>query len=382
MAALTLAFLLYEFRSIVILFILAILFSAAIRPPVLFLIERFNLSRSTATISIFILIAIITLLFIIVPSNALLTEVQTIFNDAAATYESRYPAWLEGSTLERTIAAELPPPDRLYETLIGPIFGQEIISLTSGLMSILGGAAVIIILSIYWTIDQNLLERYWLSLLSADKRVQARQIWRATEAGIGDYFRSEILQSILAALTLALIYWALGLQFPLILSGLAALAWLIPLLGALFAILPLLLVGLLYGSFGLSLAAALCTIVILSGLELIVEPRLFNRRRYNATTTVLLMLIFVEGFGLVGLIMAPPIAAALQIFFNHWVENISTAVTKESSVEVSLLQERFERMMSKQAQSKDALSPELESLTQRLAKLIDEANNLVTNSNN
>ncbi len=381
MLALMLGVLIYQFRGIAILFILAVLFSAAIRPLVILLAERFSLARATATLTIYILIIIIILLFIIVPSNALLNESQTILNDIASTYETQYPTWTEGSSFEQAIAAELPPPDRLYETLIGPLFGQEILSFTSGLMSVLGGSAVILILSVYWTIDQPLLERYWLSLLPANKRVQAGQIWRATEAGIGAYFRSEIIQSILAALALALIYWLLGLPFPLILAGLAAVAWLIPLVGALFAILPLLAVGLIYNSIGLSIAAALCTIVILSGLELIIEPKLFNRRRYNSTTTVLLMLIFVDAFGLIGLLMAPPIAAALEIFFKYWLENISTAPPEKPSVEITHLQERFETMMAKQDITGDPLSPELKNLSERLAKLIHEANNIVTKNN-
>jgi predicted PurR-regulated permease PerM len=145
------------------------------------------------------------------------------------------------------------------------------------------------------------------------------------------------------------------------------------LVGAFFAILPLLAVGLLNGSLGLSILASLCTIVILSGLELFVEPKLFHRRQYNSTTTVLLMLIFVEDFGLVGLNMAPPIAAALQIFFNHWLKHTTTAVPKKPNVDVSLLKERYEKMLTKQEENGEELNPALENLTHRLEKLLKEA---------
>jgi hypothetical protein len=128
---------------------------------------------------------------------------------------------------------------------------------------------------------------------------------------------------------------------------------------------------------GLSLVAALCTLAILSGLELVVEPRLFNRRRYNATTTVLLMLVFVEDFGLLGLIMAPPITAALQIFFNHWLENVAVTPAKKPAGEIALLQKRLDRMMAAQTQNGNKLSPEVISLGDRLSKLLDEADGLL-----
>jgi predicted PurR-regulated permease PerM len=377
MATVTLALILYQFRGIFILLILALLLSASIRPAVLFLIHRLNIPRVYATLVVYLAGSIILLLFLIIPGNAFINELQTLFNDIAATYENRFPRWMEGTTLQQAIAAELPPPDQLYETLVGPIFGQQVLGLTRGLAGLIGGTAVILVLSIYWTIDQAHLERYWLSILSTGRRVQARKIWRATEHGVGAYFRSEIIQSMAAALLLLAIYSLIGLEFPLILAGLAAIAWLIPLVGVIFAVLPILAVGLLNGSVGLSLVAALCTIAILSGLELVVEPRLFNRRRYNSTATVLLMLVLVDDFGLVGLIMAPPITAALQIIFNHWLEYNTAPPAKKPIAEITLLQQRLDNLMSTQTENGSSLTPELTSLGQRLSNLLDRAYQLL-----
>lgn len=377
MATLTVALLLYQFRGILLLFVLAVLVSAAIRPVVLFLVNRFHIPRVGATMAVYLTGTVIILLFLFVPGSALITELQTMFENIAVTYEARFPEWMEGTTIERAVAAELPPPEQLYETLVGPIFGQQVLGLTRGLLGLIGGAGVVLVLSIYWTIDQARLERYWLSILPASYRVQARKIWRATEVEVGAYIRSETIQSLVAALLLLLIYWLVGIQFPLILAGLAAVAWLIPLVGAVLAVLPVLAIGLLNGTLGFSMVAALCTLAILSGLEMVVEPRLFNRRRYNSTTMVLLMLVFVEDFGLLGLIMAPPITAALQIFFNHLLENVAVAPAKKPTGEITLLQKRLEVMMADQTQTGNDLPPEVVSLGERLTKLLDEADGLL-----
>ncbi len=179
-----------------------------------------------------------------------------------------------------------------------------------------------------------------------------------------------------AALLLLAVYSLLGLDFPLVLAGLAAVSWLIPLVGAVFAILPVLGVGLLHGTFGLSMVAALCTIAILSGLELLVEPRLFNRRRYNSTTTVLLMLVFIQDFGLLGLIMAPPITAALQILFNNLIEMLTAPQAKKTAGEVDLLKERLTNLLKAHAENGNEVPAELVDLSNRLSKLLEQAKQL------
>jgi predicted PurR-regulated permease PerM len=145
-----------------------------------------------------------------------------------------------------------------------------------------------------------------------------------------------------------------------------------------FAVLPVLGVGLLHNEVGLSLVAALCTIAILSGLEMVVEPRLFNRRRYNPTTTVLLMMVFVQDIGLVGLILAPPITAALQIIFNNTLEILtgSPAKPKKPAQEVNLLRDRLAGLIKAQRENGNEVSAELTNLTTRLTNLLDEANRL------
>jgi predicted PurR-regulated permease PerM len=378
LATLTAALLVHQFRNILILLVLAILVSAAVRPLVILLIERLKLSRPFATIATYLLGITILVLLIFFNGASLLEDSQNALNDLATTYESRYPEWEEGSTFEQALAAELPPPDQFYQLISAPVFGEQIMGFAGTVMTMLGGAAVVLDLSIYWTIDQPRLERYWLSFLPAAWRMEARRIWREMEEGIGAYFRSEIVQSLTAVFLLAVIYRLMGVEYAIVLAVLAAIAWVIPLVGALFAVLPVLAVGLFNGQFGLSMVAALATVAILVTLELVVEPRLFNRRRYNSTTMLILMLIFVEDFGIVGLIMAPPIAAAVQILFNHLARNLAGSPSQQTSSKISQLHKRFDRMIELQAQSDEPVPPTVKNLSDRLSKLLTEAGQITS----
>src|SRR5581483_10718485 len=51
--------------------------------------------------------------------------------------------------------------------------------------------------------------------------------------------------------------------------------------------------------------------------EIVVEPRFFRRARYNALLTVILVVALADVFGIVGLILGPPLAALVQIIGRH-----------------------------------------------------------------
>ena len=104
----------------------------------------------------------------------------------------------------------LPPPSQLFEAVTGDqgqLVLPAILGFTQGMGGVVSGAIVILFLSLYWSINQILFERLWLSLLPSGQRKQARDIWRTIESDIGAYVRSQGVQSLLAGLLLGLGYW-------------------------------------------------------------------------------------------------------------------------------------------------------------------------------
>ncbi len=79
--------------------------------------------------------------------------------------------------------------------------------------------------------------------------------------------------------------------------------------------------------------AALYTLVVLMLLEWLVEPRLFRRKRYNPILLVLVAVAMVDWLGFFGLLIAPPVAAAVQILGSQFLayRAISTTVAVDVS---------------------------------------------------
>jgi len=105
-------------------------------------------------------------------------------------------------------------------------------------------------------------------------------------------------------------------------------------------VIPVLLVGLLT-SVQLSLVTALYALVVMSAVGIWVKPRLFSRRWDNPILTVILLIAMADAFGLVGLILAPPVSVVCQILWNHLVNR---GAVSGATAQVSDLKERQARV--------------------------------------
>jgi hypothetical protein len=123
--------------------------------------------------------------------------------------------------------------------------------------------------------------------------------------------------------------------------------------------------------------AASYTLLIFLVLELAIEPRLF-RHRYlvSPLLVVLLILVLAEAFGLLGLLLAPPLAAAIQILLGNLLEQPIPAGTEhdQQAVHIADLQERITAVRGLAEDTEAAASPEIKNLLDRLSHLMDQAN--------
>lgn len=375
----TLVLLLWQFREEFLVFLLSLAMAAAVRPLINYLNQRYRLSPGLASILIYVAgLIVIGALFYTV-SGLLLIELQRAANNFALTYEIIIAQWPQGTTFQQAIAERLPPPVEFYQALAGErgtVLIQTLLGVTSGFFVIIGQISVILVLSVYWSIDRARFERLWLSLLPAEQRIGAREVWRNIEEGVGSYIRSELVQGFLAGLMLGFIYWMLGLQYPITLALVGVLAGSIPMVGApLAAVLPL-LVGWTSNP-SLAIAAALSTAAIFLILEVIVEPYFFDRSRYSSLLMVLGMIILANDYGLLGLILAPPLVVAVSILSGYLMRQTVPTAAPKPALQVADLQERLESVQMMINELDEPLPVEAASMLDRLAKLIEKAGQTV-----
>jgi putative permease len=362
--------LLWQFHLVAVYFVFSLALAATIRPLGKHL-SGLKLPIRLGLIALVLLLLVSFVLLLVLTVGAAAGEVRQLANHVSSQDEWRQPDWLTGTSLQTLLDERLPPPSALLGALTGDqgqLVLPTLLGFSQGIISVASAALIILFLSIYWSIDQVHFERLWLSLLPAAARRRVRDIWRAVEQEIGAYIRNEAVRSLLAGLLLGLGYWLLGSPYPALLALIGALALLVPMVGVVVAVIAPLVVGLLT-SVQLALFTGLYTIVVLIALKRWVEPRLFKHGQFNPIVTILILIALADAIGLLGIIVAPPLSAALQIL---WGRLISHRAVSGAAAQLSDLQARHARLAAT-IQAMDEPPPLVTSSLDRITGLLAEA---------
>lgn len=368
--------LMWMFSNAVLLFLLSLVIAATVRPFANRLIER-GIPRSLAYAVVYLLGVILFGALLAVVGGGLLNEFQRAGADLLNRYNSIKTDWPQGEPWQRSIADRLPERQSLIDELAGvrgTAIAERIIGIGANLFDVLAQLVVVVSLSIYWASDQSHFERLWLSLLVAKHRGRARVIWRSIETEVGTYVRSEAIQAVLAAIILGFIFRSIGVPYPIILALWAGITWLIPWLGVVLAVIPALLVGLL-NSWVVAVLAALVTIVVFGLLELWLEPRLYGRSRINPVLVVIMLMVMAQYAGILGLLLAPPIAATIQILGRELLfTRPKPPLQPIPAAHLIDLRKRLAAIHGETFDDDDAPTPGMQHLAQQVRTLIDKVN--------
>jgi len=356
---------LWQFRVVLVYVLLSLVIAATFRP-----ISRSESRQSLRTRFILVLqylVAFVVVgLLIFIVGRFLIHDFQQLAQNLSEQSDWVLPAWLASGPL----AAWLPTPENLFLGITSQpsVALSAVLGFTESFGSVLSGLVIALFLSVYWSVNQNHFERLWLSLIPAEQRKHARNVWRTIEADLGAYSRSEFVQSLLAVIALGIGYWLLGSPYPTLLAVTGAIAWLIPVVGGVLALILPLVIGLLNGP-QLALLSVLYTLLVLVILQISVEPRLFKIKQDNPLLTFVILLAMADAFGLLGIIVAPPISVILQ---SLWRLLVHENVAPEVVVHVSDLKERQAQLQAT-IDGMEGPPPLVVSSMERLSSLLEKA---------
>ena len=369
----------WQLRSIVLLALVSLAITAVMRAPIEHLITR-GVRRGLAIVIAYgvALGGVVALFYLL--SYPLTVEFSQLTENLMIAYERLESGRRVFGRLDALLADRLPTVEELAALITGEqgaIIGQAILDFTQNIGAVVGQFFLAMVLSIYWTVDQVRFERFWLSLLPANQRARARNIWRSLEAQVGAYLRSEAIQCVLAGVLLGPGFWLLGVDYPVIWALLISLGWLVPLVGGLIFLLPLWLMVWTGQGALIATAAVLYTIVVLAFLEFFVERRLYTQTRYTNVLVIIIMLMLVDAYGIVGLLLAPPLATTVEILLAKLAETTARPTAQTiPDVDLSMLQERLDetRLLVSGLDTPSTLR--LANMADRLSGLLKQADEL------
>lgn len=366
-------YLVYVFRAVVIIFLLSLFTASAVRPLIRRLTERGIPAALSIALTYFVGVLILGGWLYAVGHFAL-GELADLSDEIVSEYQVLQQSWQSGNMLQQSIASRLPPTQAILDALAaeeGTLLAQALLTIVGSIASVLAAVVIMIVLSIYWNADRIRFEGLWLSLLPASQRGRVRRAWDQVEDGVGDYLRSQGTQLFLAVILLAAGYYLMGIDYPVLLAIVGAVAWLIPVLGFMFAALAALLVGLIHSA-GIGTLAALYTVVIFLVLHNLVERRFLRYERdFSFLLVTLLVIPLAETYGFIGLLAAPPLAVSIESLLTILFDSRRAESTADDpQTRLAELDAQLRNLQQRAEQADQPLPPEIASLMKRLDELM------------
>ncbi|MBI4092549.1 MAG: AI-2E family transporter [Candidatus Kerfeldbacteria bacterium] len=295
---------LWALRDIIVLIFLAMILAAAITPWITAL-ARYRIPRPVGVVIVYsvILGLIIAVILLMIP---------VIRTEATALVSSNY--------YERLVTFFQDNPSKL-----GPFATKDNLSvLTSGVFSglkgFLGGFAsflLVLVITFYFTIDEENIRRFWVRLVPSAHRDRVRRIARLAVERIGHWFRGQLVISLVIASLSYLVYTILGVPAALLLALISGGAAFVPIIGAIIGIVPAVLLA-------LTVSQVTAVIVLILGIAIYqltanaLIPKIMSRAvGLNPVIIVIVMLIGAQLAGAVGLILAIPITSIIDVIVRE-----------------------------------------------------------------
>jgi putative permease len=272
------------------------------------------------TFSIFIFIYILiflTLPLITSQIGSLLNElpaivffIESLFNDLIVAY----PAYFTTEQIEEIFANSASFVPSIAEQVL-----QQLNSGFAAIMSALINIILIPILVFFFLKDKQVMLGY-LTFFLPKKRVLLSTIWTDLNIQLFGYVRGKALEMIIIGSVTSIVFWALGVNYSLILGILVGLSVLIPLFGAILVTIPVTAIGLFQWGLDIQfLIFIICYFVIQILDGNILFPVLMGSEvNLHPVLIILAILVFGGIWGFWGLLLAVPIATLIRAVFKVW----------------------------------------------------------------
>src|SRR5262249_51751631 len=160
-------------------------------------------------------------------------------------------------------------------------------------------------------------ERLVLSLLPVQHRPQALGAWREIESKLGGYLRAQGMAMLAVGIAAGIGYVLLGLPNPLALAMLAGLFEGVPLLGPFLAAVPALLAAIPLGLSVVLLTLGWSTVVQMLESNVLVPRLMSHAVGVSSLVSLVAILAFGSTYGVLGVFVAVPLAAVVQVVLDR-----------------------------------------------------------------
>jgi len=179
------------------------------------------------------------------------------------------------------------------------------------------GLFAVFAIAFYWTLEGDVIVRKLILQAPAGRREELRALVAESQSKIGAFFRGQLILCSIIGLASTAAYLLLGIPNAFLLGLLMALFESVPLIGPFLGAVPALIVTMSAAPDKVLLVIAALLIIQTAEANLLVPRVMDHSVGVNPIISMLALAAFGALFGLLGALLAVPMAAILQIVLNR-----------------------------------------------------------------
>ncbi len=290
---------LYKLGAIIALVLIAVVLAIALEPVIEWL-ERKSVPRWVAsTLTVFVIVGCLVL-FVAMCGSSLAAQLRQVV-DRLGSVRRDVVAWLP-PPIARAVRGSRLAPD-------GPTVAGYAVSIGTIFIDAMLGLAAVFILTIYFLIEGRRTWNWLVAYVPPRNRARVRETADAGCEAVRHYVVGNVATSVFAGVTVLVALTLLHVPAALLLALLAGICDFVPVLGFIVSALPAVLLALT-----VSTATAFTVAAIYVGYHMVenylIGPKVYGGRlRLSSLAVLLAFAAGAELFGIVGALLALPVAA-------------------------------------------------------------------------
>jgi predicted PurR-regulated permease PerM len=293
--------------SIVLVVLVAVVFAEGIRPLVDDLHRR-RVPRPVGILVVYIAVLAFIAIMVLLLVQPIVSEASSLATNFPA-YQQDFLKWFTGVehqfhfnvNIAQQVSTFIDATRNILLAIGGTIF------------SIIVDFVLVLVVGFLWLVSSDRLKSFTVDLFPEAHHDLIVDIFREMGFRMGGFLRAVAINSLALGLVVGVVCWLLRLPDPVILGIFAGLTAAIPMVGGIIGVIPAVLLG-----FTISPEYPIVVLVVLMVIQFVdantVVPMVMNRVvSLPALGVVLALLVGGAIQGLIGAILAVPVAAALQV---------------------------------------------------------------------
>jgi predicted PurR-regulated permease PerM len=316
-----LIFFLYLIREILAILFVALILYSAVNPWVDWMAER-KIPRAFGILIIYIFLFsfIGTVIVLLIPP--IIEQITAIKDNFPAIVDKL----VSGFSVFKEYSVEFGILDEVKNNLSA--FSANLQTAASGIFStvtnIFGGVVTFfltLVIAFYMVVEENAMKKIIWSIVPTQHQVYVMQLINRMQQKVGLWLRGQIILSfIIFALTyiaLSIVHLVTGqMEYALVLALLAGLTEFVPYLGPILAAIPAVFLALTQSPILALIIIAIYYVIQWMENNIIVPKLMQKVTGLNPIVSIAVLLIGFKIGGIIGAVMAIPVATALSVFVN------------------------------------------------------------------